>query len=56
MFAIFRKIVFEIPATIILNVLFGIHGIAYGAFVSEFMMACISTAVLARMMKKLMDS
>lgn len=56
MFAIFRKIVFEIPATIILNVLFGIHGIAYGAFVSEFMMACISTAVLARMMKQLMDS
>lgn len=53
-FAILRKIVFEIPATLILNMLFGIRGIAYGAFVAEFMLACISTVILTRMMKGLL--
>lgn len=52
-FAILRKLAFEIPATIIFNAMFGINGIAYGAFAAEFMMACISTMVLTRMMKRL---
>lgn len=54
-FAILRKLTFEIPATIIFNALFGINGIVYGAFAAEFMMACISTVALARMMKKLQN-
>lgn len=53
-FAILRKIVFEIPATLILNALFGINGIAYGAFTAELMLACISTVMLHRMMKGLL--
>lgn len=52
-FAILRKLVFEIPATILFNALFGMNGIAYGAFAAEFMMACISTVVLSKMMKRL---
>lgn len=47
-FAILRKIVLEIPATLILNGLFGIHGIAYGAFVAELILACVSTVLLNR--------
>ena len=54
MFAVLRKIVFEIPATLILNGLFGIQGIAYGAFAAELMLACISTVILNRMMKGLL--
>ena len=53
-FAILRKIVFEIPATLILNGLFGIYGIAYGAFAAELMLACISTVILNRMMRGLL--
>lgn len=53
-FAVLRKIVFEIPATLILNGLFGIQGIAYGAFAAELMLACISTVILNRMMKGLL--
>ncbi len=52
-FAILRKIVFEIPATLILNGMFGIYGIAYGAFAAELMLAGISTMILNRMMKGL---
>lgn len=53
-FAILRKVVFEIPATLILDRLFGINGIAYGAFAAELMLACISTIILTRMMKGLL--
>lgn len=54
-FAILRKIVFEIPATLILNRLFGVNGIVYGAFVAEVMLAGISTVVLTRIVKKLRE-
>lgn len=54
-FAILRKIVFEIPATLILNALFAVNGIAYGALVAEVMLACIGTVILTRMMKKLLQ-
>lgn len=50
-FAILRKIVFEIPATLLLNALFAVNGIAYGALVAEVMLAFISTVILTRMMK-----
>lgn len=55
-FAILRKIVFEIPATLLLNGMFGIYGISYGAFVAELMLAFISTIILKRMMKGLLCS
>lgn len=52
-FALLRKIVFEIPATLILDRMFGVYGIVYGAFAAELMLAVISTVVLSRMIKKL---
>lgn len=48
LFAILRKIVFEIPALIILNMLFGVYGIAYAAFVAEFMLALCAVWMLRR--------
>lgn len=54
-FALLRKLVFEIPATLVLNGLFGIYGIAYGAFAAELLLAGISTVILARMMKGLLE-
>lgn len=48
LFAVLRKIVFEIPALIILNTLFGVYGIAYAAFVAEFMLALCAVWMLRR--------
>ncbi len=48
LFAVLRKIVFEIPALILLNVLFGVYGIAYAAFVAEFMLAMCAVYMLRR--------
>lgn len=47
-FAILRKIVFEIPAIFILNALFPLYGLAYTQFAAEFLMAVIAVAVLRR--------
>ena len=38
-FAILRKIVFEIPAIVLLNLAFGVSGLAYGAFAAEFILS-----------------
>lgn len=54
LFAILRKIVFEIPALIVLNRLFGVDGIAYAAFVAEFMLALCAVYMLRRIFKNLM--
>lgn len=51
LFAVLRKIVFEIPALIILNALFGVYGIAYAAFVAEFMLAICAVWMLRRIFK-----
>lgn len=48
LFAALRKIVFEIPALIILNMVFGVYGIAYAAFVAEFMLAICAVWMLRR--------
>ena len=53
LFAILRKIVFEIPALIILNTLFGVYGIAYAAFVAEFMLALCAVWMLRRIFSSL---
>lgn len=53
LFAVLRKIVFEIPALIILNTLFGVYGIAYAAFVAEFMLALCAVWMLRRIFSSL---
>lgn len=53
LFAVLRKIVFEIPALIILNQAFGVNGIAYAAFVAEFMLAICAVWMLRRIFKSL---
>lgn len=53
LFAVLRKIVFEIPALIILNALFGVNGIAYAAFVAEFMLAICAVFMLRRIFRGL---
>ncbi len=52
-FAILRKIVFEIPALYVLNWLFPLYGLAYAQFVAEFILAIAAVFVLARIVKKL---
>ena len=53
LFAVLRKIVFEIPALILLNRVFGVNGIAYAAFVAEFMLAICAVCMLRRIFKGL---
>ncbi len=48
-FAILRKIVFEIPAIYILNHFFPLYGLAYAQTVSEIILSAIALAVLIRM-------
>ncbi len=52
-FAILRKIVFEIPAIVVLNLVFGVNGLAYGAFVAEFMLSIIGITTLGKTIKDL---
>lgn len=52
-FAIFRKIIFEIPAIILLNFFFKVNGLAYGAFVAELMLSVIGFFTLLGILKKL---
>ncbi len=52
-FAVMRKIVLEIPALYILNVLFPLYGLAYAQFAAEFILAVTAVIVLVRMFKGL---
>ncbi len=52
-FAILRKVVFEIPALFILNAIFPLYGLAYAQFIAEFILAVSSVMVLARMFRRL---
>ena len=52
-FAIFRKIVLEIPAIIVLNMLFPLYGLAYAQFTAEFILSIAAAVVLLRLFKKL---
>ena len=51
-FAIARKVVFEIPAMLILNKAFGMYGMAYGQLVAEFILAIVSIFVLQKLIKE----
>lgn len=53
LFAILRKVVLEIPALFILNVLFPLYGLAYAQFAAELVLAIAAVIVLARLFRKL---
>lgn len=55
-FAVLRKVVFEIPAVLIFNRLFGVEGIAYGAFAAELLLAAIGGIVLLRILRRLLKA
>ena len=52
-FAIARKILLEIPAIIILDMLFPLYGLAYSQFVAEFILTIAAIVVISRLFKKL---
>lgn len=52
-FAILRKIVFEIPALFILNKIFPLYGLPYAQVTAEFLLAIIAGFVLLRLFRKL---
>lgn len=52
-FAILRKIVLEIPALYILNLLFPLYGLAYAQLTAEFILAVSAGIVLLRLFKQL---
>lgn len=52
-FAILRKIVLEIPALYILNLLFPLYGLAFAQFCAEFVLALAAVVVLLRMFRQL---
>ena len=52
-FAVLRKIVFEIPALIVLNMIVPLYGLAYAQPVAEFVLAVAAVIVLRRLICKL---
>lgn len=52
-FALLRKIVLEIPALIILNMLFPLYGLAYAQLTSELVLAAAAIITLYKMFKNL---
>lgn len=56
MFAIFRKIIFEIPAMIILNNIWPLYGLGYSQTVAEILLAIIAFFVLMRLFRSLNGS
>ena len=53
LFAVLRKIVLEIPALYILNLLFPLYGLAYAQFTAEFVLAAAAVVMLARIFGRL---
>ena len=52
-FAILRKIVLEIPALYLLNILFPLYGLAYAQLIAELILSVTAAIVLIRLFKKL---
>lgn len=52
-FAVLRKIILEIPALILLNLLFPPYGIAYAQFFAEFVLAVAAVIILVRLFHRL---
>lgn len=55
-FAIMRKVVLEIPALFILNILFPLYGLAYAQLCAEVVLAVIAVVVLMRILRGLPDN
>ena len=51
-FAVLRKLVLEIPALIILDIIFPLTGLAYAQFVAEFVLAIVAFILLVKLMKE----
>lgn len=51
LFAVLRKIIFEIPGLFILNYLFGIYGLVYAQVIAEIVLALIALQMLRRIMR-----
>ena len=52
-FAILRKVVLEIPALYLLNLLFPLYGLAYAQFAAELVLSVAAVVVLARIFRRL---
>ncbi len=52
-FALLRKIVLEIPALFILNLLFPLYGLSYSHLAAESILACAAVIVLLRLFRSL---
>ena len=55
-FAITRKIILEIPAIIILSLIFPLYGLAYSQFAAEIVMAVLAVFTLLRLFRKLVNN
>lgn len=55
-FAITRKIILEIPAIIILSLIFPLYGLAYSQFAAEIIMAVLAVFTLLRLFRKLVNT
>jgi len=53
-FAVLRKIILEIPALYILNMIFPLYGLAYAQLTAEFVLSIAAVLVLTRMFHKLL--
>ena len=53
LFAILRKIVLEIPALFLLNLLFPLYGLAYAQLIAEIILSAAAVLVLMRLFQKL---
>lgn len=51
-FAILRKVVFEIPLLFILNAAFPLYGLPYAQAITELLMAMIAIPVMIRFFRK----
>ena len=50
-FAILRKIVLEIPALLVLNLLFPMYGLAYAQLVAEVVLSVVAMVILEKLLK-----
>ena len=51
-----RKIILEIPAIIILSLIFPLYGLAYSQFAAEIIMAVLAVFTLLRLFRKLVNT
>lgn len=52
-FAVLKKIAFEIPVLYVLDKLFPLYGLGYAQLVAEFILSIIAAVVLVRMFQRI---